>query len=96
MHNMHIMHILHIMNIMYIMHVMHRRQSTRRDPLLSGHVEKNLVPYLHPLTPPNWVPKFPYAQELSNGVCDEGVNQHCCRFLGQIFAEKVAKSPVLA
>jgi len=42
------------------------------------------------------VPKFPYAQELSNGVCDEGVNQHCCRFLGQFFAEKVAKSPVLA
>ena len=73
-----------------------RRQSTERDPLLSGHVEKNLVPYLQPLTPPNWVPKFPYAQELSNGVCDEGVNQHCCRFLGQFFAEKVAKSPVLA
>ena len=24
----------------------HKRQSTGRDPLLSGHVEKNLVPYL--------------------------------------------------
>ena len=42
------------------------RQSTGRDPLLSGHVEKNLAPDLPPLTPPNWVPKFPYVQELCN------------------------------
>ena len=53
--------------------MLHTRQSTGRDPLLSGHVEKNLAPDLPPLTPPNWVPKFPYVQELSNDVCDEGV-----------------------